>query len=219
MGGDHAPDVVVEGAIQAARDLGVAIILVGPLGVVRPLAEAKAGGAAALQSLAVSLVEAPDVVGMDERPVPAIRRKKQSSILVGLRLVRDGQADAFVSAGNTGAIMAAATLILRTIPGVERPALAALLPNRKGGSVLVDVGANVEVKPQHLEQFAVMGSCFARALKGVDSPRVALLSIGEEEVTGSDLIRKVHQELKPGPVNFVGNIDRKDVHAGFADVL
>ena len=219
MGGDHAPRVVVEGAVQAARELGVAIVLVGPVAIVRPLVEEKAGGATALAALPLTFVEAPDIVGMDEMPVPAIRKKKNSSILVGLRLVRDGQVDAFLSAGNTGAIMAAATLVLRTIPGVERPALAALLPNRKGGSVLLDVGANIDVKPQHLEQFAVMGSCFARALKGVDHPRVALLSIGEEEIKGNDLIRKVHQDLKGGLVNFVGNVDGKDVYSGFADVI
>ena len=219
MGGDHAPRVVVEGAVQAARDGAATVVLVGREAEVRPLAAAIAGGDAALASLGIEFVDAPEVVGMDELPVPAIRRKKRSSIMVGIGLVRDGGADAFVSAGNTGAIMAAATLVLRTIPGVERPALAAMLPNQKGGSVLVDVGANVEVKPQHLEQFAVMGSCFARAVKGVASPRVALLSIGEEEIKGSDLIRRVHQDLKRGPVNFVGNIDGKDVYSGHADVI
>jgi glycerol-3-phosphate acyltransferase PlsX len=133
--------------------------------------------------------------------------------------VRDGKGDAFLSAGNTGAIMAAATLVVRRLPGVERAALAALLPTSKGESVLLDVGANVEVRPQHLEQFAVMGSCFSRAVRGIEAPRVALLSVGEEEVKGSDLIRRVHQDLKRGPVNFVGNVDGKDVYSGFADVL
>jgi glycerol-3-phosphate acyltransferase PlsX len=219
MGGDHAPEVVVDGAVQAARELGVAVTLVGRDAVVRPLALRAAGGERELAALSLVLEDAPDVVGMDELPLPATRRKKQSSIMVGLRLVRDGRADAFVSAGNTGAVMAAATLVLRTIPGVERPALAAMLPNRKGGSVLLDVGANVDVKAQHLEQFAVMGSCFVRAVKGIETPRVALLSVGEEEVKGNDLIRRVHQDLKKGPVNFIGNIDGKDVYSGHADVI
>jgi glycerol-3-phosphate acyltransferase PlsX len=219
MGGDHAPGIVLEGAVDAVRQLDVAVVLVGPEAVLRPQLVAAAGGEDALSRLAITLVDAPEVVGMDELPIPAIRRKKKSSILVGLRLVRDGAADAFVSAGNTGAIMAAATLVLRKLPGVERPALAAMLPNRSGGSVLVDVGANVEVKPKHLEQFAVMGRCFVRAVRGIENPRVALLSIGEEEVKGNDLIRQVHQDLKRAHVNFVGNIDGKAVYSGFADVI
>lgn len=219
MGGDHAPAIVVDGAVQAARDLGVAITLVGIEGVVRPLAVQAAGGERELRALAIGFEDAPEVVGMDELPLRAIRRKKRSSIVVGLRLVREGGADAFVSAGNTGAVMAAATLVLRTLPGVERPALAAMLPNRKGGSLLLDVGANVDVKAEHFEQFAVMGSCFVRAVKAIETPRVALLSVGEEEIKGNDVIRRVHQALKKGPVNFIGNIDGKDVYSGHADVI
>ena len=219
MGGDHAPEVVVRGAVQAARDLDVGIVLVGPDAEIRPLAARIAGGEAALADLRISFEDAPEAIGMDELPMVAIRKKKRSSILIGLRLVRDGRGDAFVSAGNTGAIMAAATLVLRRLAGCERAALAALLPTARCQSVLLDVGANIEVRPQHLGQFAVMGSCLYRAVVGGASPRVALLSIGEEEVKGNELIRRVHQDLKRGPVNFVGNVDGKDVYSGHADVI
>jgi len=219
MGGDHAPDVAVEGAVHAARGGGVSLVLTGPEATIRPLAARLAGGDAALEALPIRFVDAPEVISMDEQPVSAIRRKKQSSILVGLRLVRDNEADAFVSAGNTGAIMAAATLVLGRLPGVERPALAALLPTRDGTTVLVDVGANIDVKPQHLEQFAIMGACLSRAVRGIENPRVALLSIGEEEGKGNELLRGVHQVLKRAPINFVGNVDGKDVFSGHADVI
>lgn len=219
MGGDHAPGVVVAGAVEAAHELGVTVVLVGPVDQVRPLAREACGGEASLERSGVEFVEAPDVVGMDEMPLPAIRRKKRSSILVGLRLVRDGEGDAFVSAGNTGAVMAAATLVLRRLPGVERAALAARLPTSKRDVVLLDVGANVECRAQHLEQFAVMGSCLHAALTGAGRPRVALLSVGEEEVKGNELVRTVHRHLKEGPVNFIGNVDGKDVYSGHADVI
>ena len=203
---------------MAARDLDIGIVLVGPEAEMRSLAASIAGGEAVLSELRISFEDAPEAIGMDEVPLTALRKKKRSSILVGLRLVRDGRGDAFVSAGNTGAVMAAAVLVLRRLAGCERAALAATLPTTKGHSVLLDVGANVEVRAQHLEQFAVMGSCFCSAL-GVASPRVALLSVGEEEMKGNDLIRKVHQDLKRGPVNFIGNIDGKDVFTGHADVI
>ncbi len=219
MGGDHAPGVVVEGCVSAARAGGVDLVLTGPESSIREAFVRGAGSEAELSRLPIRFVDAPEVVGMDEMPILAIRRKKRSSILLGLRLVRDGQADAFVSAGNTGAIMAAATLVLGRLPGVERPALAALLPNARSWTVLLDVGANVDIKAQHLEQWAIMGSCLVRSLRGIDEPRVALLSIGEEEVKGNDLLRKVHQDLKRAPVNFVGNIDGKDIYSGHADVV
>ena len=219
MGGDHGPGVVVDGCILAAREDGISLVVTGPEAVIRPLFEARAGGAQGLARLPIRFVEAPEVVAMDERPVPAIRKKKRSSILVGLRLVRDGEAEAFFSAGNTGAIMTAAALVIRKLPGVERPALAAMLPNSGGGSLLVDVGANVEVKPKHFEQWAIMGACYVRSVRGIDSPRVALLSIGEEDVKGGEMLRRVHQDLKRAPINFIGNIDGKDVFTGHADVI
>lgn len=219
MGGDHAPQVVVDGCIESARLDAIPLVVVGPEAAIRPLFEAKAGGAAALAALPIRFADASEVIGMDERPVPAIRKKRNSSILVGLKLVRDGEAEAFFSAGNTGAIMAAASLVVGRLPGVERPALAALLPNSKGHSLLVDVGANVDVKPRHLEQWAIMGACYVRSVRGVASPSVALLSIGEEDVKGNELLRSVHQDLRRTPVNFIGNIDGKQVFTGHADVI
>lgn len=219
MGGDHAPTVVVEGAVSAARELGVSCVLVGPAERVEPLLVEVAGGSRERSRLAVEVEHAPEVVGMDEMPLQGIRRKKRSSILVGLRMVRDGRGDAFVSAGNTGAIMAAATIVLRRLSAVDRPALAAILPTPAGNVVLLDVGANVTVRAEHLEQFAVMGSCFHRAVTAEERPRVALLSIGEEEIKGNDLIRQVHRDLKEGPVNFIGNVDGKDVYSGHAQVI
>ena len=219
MGGDHAPGVVVDGCVLAAGEPGLSLVVTGPEALLRPLFEARAGGAAALARLPIRFVDAPETIGMDELPLPAVRKKRRSSIVVGLRLVRDGEADAFFSAGNTGAIMAAAALMLGRLPGVARPALAALLPHSKGGSVLMDVGANVDVKPQHFEQWAIMGACYVRSVRGIESPRVALLSIGEEDVKGSELLRRVHQDLKRAPVNFIGNIDGKEVFTGHADVV
>ncbi len=220
MGGDDAPDVVVEGALLGVAELGVSVTLVGPEERIRALAAKMAGGESALAKLPVDFVDAPTVVEMDEKAL-AVKRKKGNSIWAGLRLVKEGRAEAFVSAGNTGAVMAGATLVIRRLRGVERAALAALLPNRNGGfTVLLDVGANVEVKKSsYYEQFAVMGSCFSTAFLGVEEPRVALLSIGEEEVKGDDLIRRVHQDLKVGPVRFIGNIDGKAVFSGEADVI
>lgn len=219
MGGDHAPAVVVDGCVEAAREDGISLVVTGPEDIVRPLFETRAGGKGALAMLPIRFVDAPEVIGMDERPVPAIRRKRRSSILVGLKLVRDGEAQAFFSAGNTGAIMAASALVIGRLPGVERPALAALLPNSKGHSLLVDVGANVDAKAQHLEQWAIMGACYVRKVRGVASPSVALLSIGEEDVKGNELLRRVHQDLRRAPVNFIGNIDGKQVFTGHADVI
>lgn len=218
MGGDHGPSVVLDGAVQAAREFGVLVTLVGP----REELERRLGslvGSDEAARLGLEVADAPEVIEMGELPLPAIRRKKRSSIMVGLERVRDGQGDAFVSAGHTGAVMAGATLTLRRLRGVERPALAALLPSASGRFVLVDVGANVEVKPSHLEQFAVMGSCYLRAATAVDRPRVALLSIGEEASKGNELIRQVHRDLREGPVHFIGNVDGKDVFSGEADVI
>ena len=220
MGGDDAPGVVVEGALRAVRGRGLEVHLVGPLDRIRPLAEEMAGGREALARLPLELVDAPSVVEMHDEPLE-VKRKRGNSIWTGLRLVKDGGAEAFLSAGNTGAVMAGATLVVRRLRGVERAALATLMPNRLGGyTVLLDVGANVEIKKSsYYEQFAVMGSCFSRAVCGIESPRVALLSIGEEEVKGDDMIRQVHQDLKAGPVYFVGNIDGKDVYSGTVDVV
>jgi glycerol-3-phosphate acyltransferase PlsX len=170
--------------------------------------------------VAIDIVPATEVITMEDHPAQAFRRKKDSSVHVGQRLVKNDQADAFVSAGNTGAVMTAAKFILGTLPSVDRAALAAPFPNAKGGvSVMLDVGANVDSKPEHLLQFAVMGEIYYRATFGSRKPRVGLLSIGEEEIKGNELTRAVYDRLKHLPVHFVGNVEGSDLFSGKVDVL
>jgi glycerol-3-phosphate acyltransferase PlsX len=220
MGGDHAPTVEVEGAIQAARDLRARVILVGREDRIR--AELARQGVAnpRAQRLHISIVNATEVITMDEPVAHAVRRKRDSSIRVAARLVRDGQAQALVSAGNTGAVMATAKLIIGTLPSVDRPALAGIFPTLKGkGTVLLDVGANSECKPEHLKQFAVMGSVYSRSILGVRVPKVGLMSIGEEEVKGTDLTKEAARLLKQAPINFIGNVEGRDIFTGEVDVI
>jgi phosphate acyltransferase len=215
MGGDHAPRVEVEGAILAARELGVHVFLVGIEEQVRQeLKRHKHEG------LPIEIVHAPEVIAMTDAPSQAFRRKKESSVHVAARLVRDGKAEALVSAGNTGAVMTVARFVIGTLPSVDRPALAAAFPNMKEKiSVILDVGANVDSKPEHIEQFAVMGEIYFRAIWGVKRPRVALLSIGEEEAKGNELTREAAARLKNLQLNFVGNVEGRDVFRGNVDVV
>jgi len=216
MGGDHAPRAEVEGAVLAAREYpDVRVILVGIEDKVRPELDRLRH-----RDLPIEIVPATDVVTMTDSPSHAFRRKKDSSLHVAARLVRDGRADALVSAGNTGAVMTVARFVLGTLPSVDRPALAWAFPNIKERvSVMLDVGANVDSKPLHIEQFAVMGEVYYRALWGVKRPRVALLSIGEEDVKGNDLTREAAALLKQSPLNFVGNVEGRDVFRGNVDVI
>jgi len=217
MGGDHAPRAEVEGAVLAAREYpDVRVILVGIEDKVRAeLSRVRHG------NLPIEVVPATDVVTMTDSPSHAFRRKKDSSLHVAARLVRDGKADALVSAGNTGAVMTVARFVLGTLPSVDRPALAWAFPNIKDRvSVMLDVGANVDSKALHLEQFAVMGEIYYRALWGVKKPRVALLSIGEEDVKGNDLTRETAALLKQqASLHFVGNVEGRDVFRGNVDVI
>ncbi len=215
MGGDHAPRAEVEGAIVAARELDVRIILVGVENVVQQeLARHKTRG------LSIEIVNATEVIAMTDSPSQAFRRKKDSSMHVAAKLVRDGKADAFVTTGNTGAAMTVARFVLGTLPSVDRPALAAPFPNMKEKfSVILDVGANVDSKPAQIEQFAVMGEIYYRAIWGVKKPRVALLSIGEEEMKGNELTREAANLLKQTSLNFVGNVEGRDVFRGNVDVI
>jgi glycerol-3-phosphate acyltransferase PlsX len=215
MGGDHAPERVVEGALAAARHAGVAVTLVGARDQIETLLAAHPDA----PSLDVSVVDAPDVVRMDESPAAALRRKPRASIRVAAGLVEAGQASALVSAGHTGATVVAAHGVFGMLPGVDRPALAPAIPTRTGMAVLVDAGATVECRPQHLLQFGVMGAVYAQALLGVESPRVGVLSIGEEEGKGNDLTREAYRLLKAAPVTFAGNIEARDVFSGAADVI
>jgi glycerol-3-phosphate acyltransferase PlsX len=215
MGGDHGPRTIVQGALAAARDLPLGLVLVGPLDELgREVARFEDAG-----SLDVRLVHAPEIVGMAEPPSAALRRKPSASIRVAAETVARGDAAALVTAGNTGAAVMAAHGAFGMIDGVDRPALATSVPTRTGAAVLVDVGANVECRPQHLVQFAVMGSVYARLALGVERPRVGLLSIGEEETKGNELTREAHRLLKETRLSFIGNVEARAVYSGSADVI
>ncbi len=215
MGGDKGPKVVVPGAIDAmlARHGEVRLVLVGREEEIRPLV----GG---VDPAMVEIVHASEVIDMHESPATAIRRKKDASITVALRLVREGKADAMVSAGNTGAVVASSLLTIGRLHGVSRPAISTLWPNKRGGAVVLDVGANHECTPKNLVQFAIMGSVFAERHLGVARPRVGLLNIGEEKSKGNELVRDSYALLEADTrVNFVGNVEGRDVFDGAADVV
>ncbi len=216
MGSDRRPKPEIEGAIQAARHYDVRVLLIGPEAAVR--AELRRHPFAA--GLPIEIIHASEVIGMNDHAVQAVRSKRDSSIHVGLRLVREGRAAGFVTAGNTGAAMATAKMVLGAIPGVDRPALAAVFPTiRSTAATLLDVGANVNCKAQNLEQFAVMGEIYFRSMFGVPRPRVGLLSIGEEEIKGNELTHEAFQLLKQLPLNFVGNVEGRDLYNGHVDVI
>jgi glycerol-3-phosphate acyltransferase PlsX len=220
MGGDYAPAVEVEGAVEAARELGAGIILVGRSEQIEHELEKFRARGRLSRKLKVDVVHAPEVVTMNDPVSSAVRRKRNSSIRVAAQLVRDGQAQALVSSGNTGAVMLTAKLVIGSLPQVDRPALAAVLPTLTGrGTVILDVGANSECKAGHLYQFAVMGSLYSRFILGVQRPKVGLLSIGEEEIKGNDLTKEAFKLLRASNLNFVGNIEGRDMYTGAADVI
>jgi glycerol-3-phosphate acyltransferase PlsX len=203
MGGDRAPDEVVAGALDA-RSPELEPILFGP---------------ASLDTHGLELVEAPDTIGMDEKPAEAVRAKPNSSLVAACRAVAEGRADAVVSAGNTGAMLAAAFIELRRLPGVARPAIAVPLPTRHGPSVLIDAGANADARPEHLLQFGYMGAIFAEEILGIPRPEVRLLSIGEEPEKGNHLTLQAHALLAESDLNFLGNTEAHDLLKGAADVV
>jgi phosphate acyltransferase len=216
MGGDLAPKAVIEGALMAARDFGVEIVLTGDRDtLVRELAVHKTGG------LVIEIQHASEVVAMDDSPLESVLNKPDSSIHLGLDLVKQGKADGFVSAGNSGAMMAAAMAILGTLPGVDRPAIASLVPTTAGFALLIDAGANTDVKPLHLMQFGVMGSVYWHRVHNGVNPRVAILSNGEEESKGTDLTRAAAEALKQmAPrINYVGYVEGRDINKSKADVV
>ena len=214
MGGDSAPQSAVEGAFRAATEDGCAILLVGDRARVehelRKLGDA--GGR-------IEVVHAEEVVGMDEPAITPIRKKRRSSLRLCAELVKEGRAQAMVTAGNTGAALAVAKMVIGTVAGVDRPALAAVLPNASGKTVLLDVGANVDSKAGHLREFAVMGHFYAQEVLGTLRPRVGLMSVGEEEGKGTDLTREAYRLLQTAGLNFVGNVEGRDVFSGNADVI
>ena len=216
MGGDHAPAVVVEGAVQAARDLDLEIILVGRQEAVQPvLAEYDTAG------LAISLHHASQVIEMDDHPAAAVKAKKDSSMVVAMEYVKRGDADAFFTAGNSGGALAAALFRLGRIRGIKRPALSTIFPSQtpQGHCFLLDIGANADCKPEYLVQFAHMGSIYAERVLGVSNPRVAIVSNGEEEGKGNQLVQEAAPILRASKLNFVGNAEGRDIPAGLADVV
>ncbi len=215
MGGDHAPGPVVDGAVAAVRHFDLGVALVGPARVL----ESELARHRDVDPRRVRIVHAGEAIGMEEAPTAALRRKPHASIKVAAELAARGDADAVFSAGHTGASVIAAHGAFGMLPGVDRPALAATIPTRQRPAILLDVGASVECRPQHLLQFAVMGSVFARVAFGIHEPRVGLLSIGEEATKGNELTREAHRLLKTAPLTFVGNVEARDVYCGRADVI
>src|SRR5499427_4986029 len=216
MGSDRSPRPEIEGAIQAARQLGTRVLLIGQEDRIRPELDRHRW----ISQLPIEIVHANEVITMEDKAAQAVRTKKQSSMHVGIRLVREGKAAGFVTAGNTGAAMAAAKMILGALPGVDRPALAAVFPTAVGtGAMMLDVGANVDCDAHNLEQFALMGEIYFRSIFGTRRPRVGLLSIGEEETKGNLLTRESFQLLKQLPLNFVGNVEGRDLYNGNVDVI
>ena len=214
MGGDNAPAVEVEGAVAAAREWGIAIVLVGDHSRV-----AEELGKHDTRNLEISIHHASEVVGMHDSASDAVRKKKDSSIRVAFDLVQKGAASAVVSAGNSGATMAAGMFVLKRIKGIDRPAIATIVPNLQSQSLVLDVGGNVDCKPLHLAQFALMGDVYARQVLGKERPRVGLLSNGEEASKGNDLTRETHRLLAAAPFNYVGYVEGRDIYNGKVDVI
>jgi len=214
MGGDYAPAAVVEGSVQAASELGVPIILVGDRE--RVSDELGRYGPGAVN---ISVKHASQVVGMDESPAQAIRKKRDSSLRVCFELVKNGEASAVVSAGNSGAAMAAGILLFRKIKGVDRPAIAVTVPTMKEPAVLLDVGGNVDCRPVNLLQFAIMGDVYAKYALKKERPRIGLLSNGEEEAKGNELTRESHALIKQTPLNYRGYVEGRDIYQGEVDVV
>jgi glycerol-3-phosphate acyltransferase PlsX len=215
MGGDEAPTHIVDGALAAARHFDLGVMLVGP----SSRLEAELARHPGADARRVRIVNADTVVEMAESPAAALRRKPTASIRVAAEAVASGEAAALFSAGHTGATVMAAHAAFGMLPGADRPALAATVPTRGRPAALLDVGASVECRPQHLLQFAVMGTAYARVAFGLEQPRVALLSIGEEATKGNELTREAHRLLKASSLAFIGNIEAKDLYSGAADII
>ncbi|HXG19432.1 MAG TPA: phosphate acyltransferase PlsX [Methylomirabilota bacterium] len=215
MGGDHAPQAVVEGAFLAAQEHGIAVLLVGDRGRLLPELT-RVGGA---ESSLVAIRHAAETIEMGESPVSALRRKPNSSLQVAFQAVKTGEAGAVVSAGNTGAVLALAVTVLGNLSGVDRPAIITAIPAVHGYTYLLDAGANIECKPLHLVQFAVMGEIYARVVRAIAAPRVGVLSNGEEDSKGTDVTRAAHEILKKLPLHYIGYVEGRDLNNGKVDVV
>lgn len=219
MGGDLGPELPLRGAMAALTDReDLEIVLLGPRDVLQQQVDEITAADAGINSR-LFFEHAPEVIGMDESPVEAIRKKKNSTVMVGFDLVRNGKADAVISAGNSGATMAAAIRKLGRLKGISRPGIASFFPTLKKPVMLMDIGANVDCRPQHLLQFAIMAASCSRLLNGIERPRVGLLSIGEEAGKGNALIKETHELLSSGSLNFIGNVEGRDVYKGDVDVI
>ena len=214
MGADNAPAVEIEGALQAIEETGVEVILVGDEARIK---EEIAKHGAMPEKL--SVIHASETIGMNEPAAISVRRKRDSSIVVGLELLKREKADGFVSAGNTGAVVCAATLSLRLLQGVERPGIAIIIPTLTGTSLIIDVGANINPKPIHLLQYGIMADAYARYILHRDKPAVGLLNVGEEESKGTEFIKEAHTLLSESKLNFIGNIEGRDIYSGKADIV
>ncbi|GGG81094.1 phosphate acyltransferase PlsX [Paenibacillus radicis (ex Gao et al. 2016)] len=214
MGGDHAPGLIVQGAVEAAREWpDTELLLVGDTAVIEPLLQGQ-------KPANLQLHHTDEVIGADEEPVKAVRRKKGASMVVAGQLVREKQADAMLSAGNTGALMTTGLLVVGRLDGIERPALAPMLPTMDDIGVLaLDLGANMDAKPEHLLQYAIMGSIYRSKVHGMEKPRVGLLNVGTEEKKGNELTKAAYDLLTDAPINFIGNVESRDILQRSCDVL
>jgi glycerol-3-phosphate acyltransferase PlsX len=214
MGGDKAPGATVRGAVMAIKEFDYEVILVGRAQEIKKH----------LQGLSypekrLTIIDAPEVIGMDEPAALSVRKKRNSSIVKGIELLKNGKCDAFVSAGNTGAVVCAGTLSLRLLPGVDRPGIAVVFPTLNKPCLFIDVGANIDPKPLHLLQYGIMGDAYSKHILGKSAPTVALLNIGEESTKGTDFIKETHTMLTESKLNFIGNVEPKEVYHGKADVV
>lgn len=214
MGGDYAPEVAVEGAVAAVKQYGIEVILVGDEPRINPLLKKTR-----YKGSAISTYPAEEVIEMSEPPAASVRRKRNSSIVVGLNLIKEGKAAAFFSAGNTGAVVCAATLSLGLLPDIERPGIPLVVPTLRGVSLIIDVGANIDPKPTHLLQYGIMADAYFRYILNIPHPRVGLLNIGEEETKGTEFVKETHELLSRSPLNFVGNVEGRDLFSGKCDII
>ncbi|MCU0651780.1 MAG: phosphate acyltransferase PlsX [Candidatus Omnitrophica bacterium] len=214
MGGDHAPQVTVDGALAAIKEINADIVLVGDEARIESLLQR-----ARYLGDRISIHPASEVIEMHESPATSVRRKRNSSIVVGVDLVKKGVGDAFVSAGNTGAIVCAATLGLGLLPGIERPGISIMTPTLKGSALIVDVGANIDPKPVQLLQYAIMAKAYCEGVLNKTNPSVGLLNVGEEEGKGTDFLKETYELLSKAPINFIGNVEGKALFSGVCDII
>ncbi|MFA5039889.1 MAG: phosphate acyltransferase PlsX [Candidatus Omnitrophota bacterium] len=215
MGGDFAPGVVVQGVVQAVRKFDVFVYLVGPADRIK----AELAKHRKFDASRIEIVHADEIVEMHEPPAAAIRKKRNSSISLGLGLCKDKKADAFFSAGNTGAVVCGGTLKLGLLETIERPGIAIVMPSLLGVSLIIDAGANIDPKPVHLLQYGLMGSAYYEQILGKKNPRVGLLNVGEEESKGTEFMKETYQLLEQAPINFIGNVEGRDIFSGHCDVI